>query len=139
MYLKSKSDFNIEASETLIKSYLYAPSIHCSYYGCFQLMKYKLNKNCNCSYEDIDSIVRQSKRDGRPISEHKCVQDKIVKQLELVIKNSRIMRDFKNYIRDLYNFRVESDYKCIEIDHDKADKALRFAKDIISTLNKNIK
>lgn len=37
--LKNKSEFNLEAADLLIKSGLYAPSVHCSYFSCFQLVK----------------------------------------------------------------------------------------------------
>lgn len=53
-YLKEKSNFNIDSAKELIDKSLYAPSVHCSYYGSFQYMKYTLKKYKNWTYEYIE-------------------------------------------------------------------------------------
>lgn len=138
MYIKNKSVFNIDAAKMLIDETLYSPSVHCSYYGCFQLMKYKLNSTCGCSYDDITSKVTASKQTKHPISEHVCVRQEMERHLREKI-NARELRTVIGNIKDLYNFRITSDYINEEIDYSKATKALGHAEDIISTINKNIK
>ena len=41
--LKEKAKFNLSAAEILQENNLFAPSIHCSYYSCFQLLKFTIN------------------------------------------------------------------------------------------------
>ncbi len=61
MKLKEKSKFNYDASEILIDSHLFAPSVHCSYYAAFQLMKVAMQAFCGISYKEIDNYVAANK------------------------------------------------------------------------------
>ena len=45
--LKNKSEINSDAAKLLHDKNYYAPSIHCSYYSCLQLMIYSLNSHFN--------------------------------------------------------------------------------------------
>lgn len=144
MYIKTKSEFNIEASEQLIVKGLFAPSVHCSYYGCFQFMKYKLKDCCGMTYDSIDNHVISSKKTNSPISEHMHVRRCIINQLQAQkrIKQAHLIKDnreFENMIKDIYKFRLESDYKDSEIDMSTADTALKYSKDVIRYINNNIK
>src|SRR5690625_5897392 len=60
-FIRQKSEFNIDAAEELIKLSNYAPSVHCSYYATFQLIKYTLKKYGNITYDQID---KESKNKG---------------------------------------------------------------------------
>ena len=59
--LLEKSRFNFDAAEVLIKESLYAPSVHCSYYSCFQRIKSIFPIYFDLTYSQIDVIVRTGK------------------------------------------------------------------------------
>lgn len=131
--IANKSDFNLQAAEELIKKNLYAPSVHCSYYGCFQKMKFILSRCFKITYEEIDQIVANS-RPKR--SEHVFIRDKIVHDLSGKKSNIQFSRTLENNIKRLYQFRINSDYKNMEIFSNTASEAMRISKDIIIQLKK---
>lgn len=133
MQLKSKSELNILSAEVLENKGLYPSVIHCCYYGCFQLMKYTLCHSFGVSYDLINSEVRNSKKTKTPISEH-CY---VWKEFESKIKKYYDKRNFNNLIKDLYAFRINSDYKPIEIGYTESVKARSKANEII-TIVKNV-
>ena len=55
--LREKSEFNFDAAQVLIKNNLFAPSVHCSYYSCFQLMKYTMNYVFGISYDELNTRI----------------------------------------------------------------------------------
>lgn len=55
--LKAKAEFNIDAAQLLIDKSLYAPSVHCSYYSCFQLMKYTMKEIFGITYDELAQRV----------------------------------------------------------------------------------
>jgi hypothetical protein len=59
--LKEKSEFNFDAARLLIDKYLFAPSIHCSYYSCFQLMKFTMKNYFNISYDELNRNISVDK------------------------------------------------------------------------------
>ena len=59
--LKQKSEFNFDAAKVLIDTNLYAPSVHCSYYSCFQLMKFALKDFCGINYDELYQRIGNSK------------------------------------------------------------------------------
>lgn len=129
--LRQKSDFNIEAANVLLEQNLFAPSIHCSYYSCFQLLKYTLNDFFGIDYETQAVNISISKQ-----KTHQYVINYITNELKSltgVIES----RDFKRKIKDLKQFRAESDYENIEVDIDKGNDALSRAKEIRSYIIKN--
>lgn len=136
MRLSEKSKFNIDASEFLITKTLYAPSVHCSYYACFQLMKVMMKSFIGVSYEDIDLFVANSKAPGnRSVGEHAYIKKEILNQ---VYKFDKInYRDIKNKIDDLYEYRINSDYKNVEILEDDATKANNKSKEFIEYIKTN--
>lgn len=56
--MKTKSDENIKAAELLVEGNMYASSVHCSYYACFQLMKYVLHAKLNFDYIQQDKLTK---------------------------------------------------------------------------------
>jgi uncharacterized protein (UPF0332 family) len=129
MKLKQKSEFNADAAELLIRNNNYAPSVHCSYYSVFQLMKVAMREFVGVNYETIDANVASSKS-----SEHQYIRKEILN----VIRES----DYSEYtrinrsIKELYLIRIASDYKNEEINLDKATKANNFSKEVISYIKK---
>jgi uncharacterized protein (UPF0332 family) len=129
--LKEKSEFNIDAAKVLINNYLYAPSVHCSYYSCFQLMKYALKKIAGIEYEDLGKQIRLSEQNT-----HKFVINEIGKIIKR--KNAYDFRYFNNNIRELKALREEADYENVEILIDKSEKALKKAKELRLSLLKEL-
>ena len=134
MNLYNKSESNIKAAKLLIDNNIPEPSVHCSYYGCFQKMKSIIAKFLNISYDDLD---RQIQSDSFHRTEHCYIWNKIEYDIE---KENRLhdfeRREIFNSIKKLYKFRVTSDYKNEAIPKNKAEQALRLSTDIINYLNK---
>lgn len=122
--LRQKSDFNINSAEYLIASAFYAPSVHCSYYSCFQLLKYTIKEFFGIDYDTLATNISNSQ-----YNTHKYVINYVTDELTgfVGIEESR---KFKRTINDLKLFREESDYENIEINLDKGEAALRKAKEI---------
>jgi len=129
--LKEKSKFNFDAADLLIKGSLYAPSVHCSYYGCFQLMKFIIKDFFGKTYNQLNSDIAVSRKNT-----HKYIIDYIAKEIR---DNASLVefRNFSNTINDLKRFREQSDYEDIEIDFDLSAKALNKAKEIQQQLKNN--
>ena len=120
--LREKSEFNIEAAEMLIESFLYAPSVHCSYYSCFQLLKYTMNDFFDVSYEELSRKISNSK-----LSTHSYVIKYISNELIVLTGKIESERKFTRKIKELKHFRAESDYENIEVSNDKGTQALQLA------------
>ena len=129
--LREKSEFNIDAAEYLLKKSLYAPSVHCSYYSCFQLLKYTIKAFLGINYDVQTSNITSS-----PQNTHQYVVNYVCNELETFISFEE-SRKFKRIIKDLKQFRIESDYENIEVSLDKGDVALRKAKEIRTYLITN--
>jgi hypothetical protein len=127
--LKEKSIFNYDAAELLIQNNLYAPSIHCSYYSCFQLLKYIIYYFFGVEYTKLASDISHSGK-----KTHEYIIEYVYDEID---KNSRDIgakRNFKRKINELKRFRIDSDYDDVEIDLDKSDKAYRYSAEIRSYL-----
>ena len=129
--LRQKSDFNIDAAEYLLKATLYASSVHCSYYSCFQLLKYTIKEFFGKDYEAqaADIIATKQKTHQYVINYVACEVERFAGLEE--------SRQFKRNIKDLKQYRVESDYENIEVNVDKSEKALRLARGIRSYVIKS--
>ncbi len=122
--LKNKSDFNLEAADLLIKSGLYAPSVHCSYFSCFQLAKVIA---CTVILKDETDHGSQISQKGG--NSHQYFWNAIKESV--CSKTGREEERLLNRkYRDLKTFREESDYGDIQIDSLKGTKALDVARDI---------
>ena len=132
--LKEKSEFNFEAAQVLIKNYLYAPSVHCSYYSCFQLMKFTMKSFFGISYDELNKNVSVNPKGGT----HSYVTHFF--NTEVKKKNGYSdYSDFSRKIKDLKEFRESSDYDDIQITTDESSKALQYATEIRYYIQKNFK
>ena len=129
-YLKEKSGFNIDSAQELIDKNYYAPSVHCSYYGSFQYMKYALKKQNNWTYEFIENECLSN-------GTHSFVINNILSNLRSKIGNNKEFANIKRKINDLKIFRIQSDYFNIQILSDDAQKSLDYSKEIITNLKKH--
>lgn len=132
--LKEKSEFNFASAQLLIDNYLYAPSVHCSYYSCFQLMKFTMNNFFDIGYDKLNTRISVSTLGGT----HSYVIhffNNAVKE-----KNGYFdYRDFSRKLKDLKEFRESSDYDDVEITIDKSQKAKEYATDIRQYIQRNFK
>lgn len=129
--IRQKSEFNIEAAERLLKDAIYAPSVHCSYYSCFQLLKFTIN---NFFGIDYDAQAVNISASGQKT--HQYVLNYVANELK-ALAGVRKSRNFKRTYKDLKQFRLESDYENVEIDSDKGNKAFEKAKEIRTYIIKN--
>lgn len=132
-FIKEKSGFNVDSAKELIKLSYFAPSVHCSYYGSFQYMKYALRKCKNTTYEQIE-LNSLNYRSGS----HSYVIDNILIELRDKIKDKRDFVYINRIIKDLKTFRTNSDYFNVQILLDDAEKSLKFSEEIINTIKTNI-
>ena len=136
-YLKQKSDQNIIAAEFLIKEGLHAPSVHCSYYGSFQLIKHTLNAFFGIDYTKQESelnIHKQGKGSQR-VGSHEYVINRFSRELRGLSKNEYL--SFSRNIKELKAFRNRSDYFNIEITSKQSERAYRLTEEIVGMLKKN--
>ncbi|MCD4665094.1 MAG: HEPN domain-containing protein [Bacteroidales bacterium] len=130
--LKEKSEFNIGAAELLIENGYFAPSVHCSYYSCFQLLKFSINDFFGINYISLSSKISSSKK-----KTHQFVIDYVAENL-IKLAGREESRKFKRNIKDLKQFREVSDYDNIEVGEDKGAAALRKAKEIRNYIKTNL-
>lgn len=128
--LKQKSLFNIESAALLIEKNYYCSSVHCSYYSCFQLLKFTIKDFFELSYNDIESKISLSK-----MGSHKFIINYIEKEIKKNT-NSIEVQKFKRSIKDLKHFRTESDYENIEVNYEQSKKAYNLAEEIRGFLTK---
>jgi hypothetical protein len=113
-YLKNKSDFNIIGAELRIDNSLYAPSIHCSYYSVFQLMKTVYCDKKNITFEDYS--VQARNQEG---SSHNT----LIQNFCNLYPDRRESLKFSRRVRGLKASRIKSDYDNFQIDFDFSNKA----------------
>lgn len=135
--LKNKAVINIDAAEKLIQSpnYHYCASIHCSYFSCFQIVKFIL---LSIFEEKEEEVYAKRKTATREIGEHEYYIQKIHESI-IGTKDFVSAKEFKNKINELKSLRTVSDYKIDIIEKPKSEYALRLANDILKILRKNFK
>lgn len=131
-YLRNKSEFNLKSAALLIEEDFYAPSVHCSYYSVFQLMKHIFIQIKRISYENLNqNIISDSRNTHKYLIEEFCLH----LQSDANCKLNRFeVRELKNDIQDLKQFRLESDYDNIEINYKKSSQALSLSESILKRL-----
>lgn len=129
--IRQKSDFNIDAAEQLLKEACYAPSVHCSYYSCFQLLKFTIKDFFGIDYDTQSANIAISNQNT-----HQYVLNYLSSELRNFV-SLKESRDFKRTFKDLKQFRLESDYENIEIGSDKGNEAFDKAKEIRTYIIKN--
>ena len=128
--LENKSELNIQAAKKLIEENLYAPSVHCSYYSCFQLLKFKMNDFFGFSYEQLEAHISSSS-----MNTHSYLINFVKTQIKSNIDRDSSL-NFSRQIKDLKLYRQRSDYEDIEVKKDDSDKALRIAESLLKFIKK---
>jgi len=130
-HLKNKSEFNITAAQFLIDRNLYAPSIHCSYYSCFQLLKVILKEFIGIDYNQQERAIRMGQQNS-----HSYV---ITNVLNVVHDKNRLAYpEISRKIKNLRLLREKADYRDIQIDQSTSLDAYNTAKEVLSYLNKKM-
>jgi len=129
--LREKAINNFEASKLLIENSIFAPSVHCAYYGCFQLIMFILKDFFGKDYDIQNREIKELKENS-----HNYRINFITKQINNLEKDIKVSREFDRTIKQLKQLRVVSDYHDVEIDHEKSTKALEYANFCQSYLNK---
>lgn len=131
--IRQKSNFNIDAAKLLIKEAYFAPSVHCSYYSCYQLLKYTIKDFFGVNHEDQAVNISTTGQ-----KTHQYVVNYVSRELKR-LTNSDESTKFKRKVKDLKQFRIESDYENIEVGIEKAQKAYDKAIEIRSYLTTSFK
>jgi len=131
--LFNKSKINFNSAKLLIEKGLDPPSVHCSYYSSFQLLKHVIAANEGISYEELD-IERDTlvKQQNKTIGAHEFLIDK--KFLNLLSRERANIR-YAMELNQLKTYRRRADYDNIEITYNESKDALRLAQKINEKLN----
>jgi len=123
--LRDKSVVNLDAAQLLKeKNYHYCSSIHCSYYSCFQAIKFILLSNFK-----INEQIFEARRITSP-SIKRGTHDLYIYDLYGKLQSENLGEDaknFKNSILALQTLRVQSDYKPVKMDKSHSDHAYNLA------------
>ena len=133
--LRDKAILNFDAARILKETpnYHYCSSIHCSYFSCFQVVKYII---VEIYHIDDEAIYTSRKTD--PIGT-KGGHEYIIELLRRKLIEREEIKDassFKNKIIELKSLRTNSDYLAIPIDKTISDKAYQLADDITGLLKR---
>lgn len=130
-YLRQKSEFNITAAQYLIDENIDAPSIHCSYFSCFQLLKVVLKEFLKIDYNQQEKEIKDSY-----LNSHKYVIKKVLNEIR---QDSELRYvDMRRIIYDLKTLREKADYRDIRIDNLTSLQAYNMAMEIRTYLTKKM-
>jgi len=129
-HIRQNSDSNLKAAELLFENFQYAPSVHCAYYSVFQLIKCVINDFFGCNFEDQEKELIQAKlqKATKNIGVHSYTISKFCNETKKYSTTEYLF--FNRNIKDLQNFRLNSDYKNIAINLKDSETALKIAKEI---------
>lgn len=133
--LLKKSDENFLAANLLIQNKFFAPSVHCSYYSCFQKLKNVISQAYNSDYFELDTELKNINRNvsqGSRMGSHEFLIDR--KLFDLVKRKKRDHR-LINSMNDIKVYRKKSDYLNEPITEDVAVKAHNISQKVIKELN----
>ncbi|MFP4023085.1 MAG: hypothetical protein ACLFVR_01065 [Thiohalospira sp.] len=135
--LKNKSEINKDAAKLLHEKDYFAPSVHCSYYSCLQLMKYCLNSHFKLTEKEINSKVSRYTRNNKDGS-HNFFISFLFNEIK-TISNLRESNNFYKKIIILKKIRTTADYGKEEILYNKSNEALTLSSDIIEMIKKHLR
>ena len=133
-HLNTKSDLSFISAELLKKEGYHHSSIHCSYYGLFQKMKYTIKNHKKITYEEY----YQNSRLGK-LNSHAYLIDLIYNELILLGLNKTEAHKIRRKIIDLKELRETADYDNIKMNSDNSNDAYDFSLELIKELKNNFK
>lgn len=132
-HLKLKSEHNLLAAEILIENGLHAPSVHCSYYSCFQLSKYALKEFAGIDYIQQEEELNQLKqKQSTKFGSHEYVIFKLGNEINRCSKET--YRIFSTNFKILKSFRKKSDYLDEMISDEQSKESLRLSTELVELL-----
>jgi hypothetical protein len=137
--LRDKAITNLDAALILKEqpNRHHCSSIHCSYYSCFQAIKYIIFSDFGLTDADIltnRDLVAQTQNGKRP-SEHDYLINYLHKNI-IQQKALKEAQEFNENISKLKSLRNNSDYTITLIEKDKSDNAYSFAEEVHKILKK---
>jgi uncharacterized protein (UPF0332 family) len=135
--LLKKSKENIQSASLLIENKLYAPSIHCSYYACFQRLKTIIAEAYNCEFIELESELKTLNNVSRKkrIATHEFY---INYKLNDLIRREGADHRLINKLNELKTYRNKSDYENIPIKPGISKDVFSLSQNVIQELNKLI-
>jgi uncharacterized protein (UPF0332 family) len=129
-YIRQNSESNLQAAKILYDNKKYAPSVHCAYYSTFQLMKCVIQDFFKCSFEEQEEELKKLKfeKATRNIGVHAYIINKFCTKAKDVSNTDYVI--YNRNIKDLQKFRIDSDYKNIEINSTNSELALKKAQEV---------
>jgi hypothetical protein len=130
---KAKSESNFNATNKLNLEDFFAPSVHCSYYSCIQLMLHILSSHFN----KTDKEINDESYEGSKLEHgmHNWLINKITGEFGSFIDANL----FGTEITDLQTLRVKSDYKNKHINETQARDARNQAYKTLGLLKRNFR
>ena len=128
-FLLDKSIANQKALVYLSDVKLYAPSIHCGYYSCFQKIVHILKKRYSVEYGQ-ELKFYETKQKGNL---HGACIRLFTSQLKKIDKRDALEVD--DLLKQLKDYRLKSDYEDTEIFEKDVDKV----KEFVSKIHRAIK
>jgi uncharacterized protein (UPF0332 family) len=117
------------SAELLKKAGYHANSIHCSYYGLFQKMKYTIKTHLKLSKEDYDNQSEIS-----DMTSHRFLITLIKKEAIKKGADRRDVEKITNNIVSLKSLRETADYEDIQINSDDSDGAYQMSTNLMRDL-----
>lgn len=133
--LQDKSELNFSSAKLLHDKNIYPPVAHCSYYGCFQLIKHIWLNSLKKTDSDLKALIDSSKKDkANPTGSHQV----LINQISAYIKSKKEadFREFNNSILQLKKLRTTSDYDDLDFDYTKSNQCLQLSAIILPILKK---
>lgn len=127
--LSNKSQINFSAAEELQKSYHYCSVVHCSYYGCLQLMKHILLYKIGKTEAEIKADLNFS-RD----TSHSYIITQIIIYLKSLNNGSVTL--FSSNMNSLKKLRTNADYADVDIDVDSGKNSILLSQEVNKILQK---
>lgn len=113
-YLSKKSKENYQAAQLLIEEKQFTPVPHCAYYSCILMMKHIL-----FTFGETDDSIELGRKlyvdnGGRILGTHEVIVGKIKDHVKK-LSRYEVRRNFLADIDQLKVFRVQADYKNLEV------------------------
>ncbi len=124
----NKSGLFESAAKNLLKSNDYIAIAHSAYYSCYMLMKHIWTTKMNKTDTELIALTSQLQQGSHAV---------LINQICCYMTSSgMIVRDFRNGIVQLREMRYDADYKDLNIDREKGEKAISLMTDLVKVLKK---
>ena len=139
--LRNKAVINLSAASLLKEppNYHHCSSIHCSYYSCFQTIKFIIVTDLGLSESDI---IQNREKEASFLngakskkSEHEYLINFLYRNI-ITLKQLNDAQVFNENINKLKSLRNKSNYEAQLIEKDKSDIALTYAETILKILQR---